>query len=318
GYAGLVKENGLEPLPLDSEAVDHIEDLGGTILGTSRGPQDTGRMVDYLEELGINLLFVIGGDGTLRGGRDLAAEIRRRSRAIAVVGVPKTIDNDIEFIEMSFGFRTAVAEAGTAVAAAHVEAKSARYGVGLVKLMGRHSGFIAAHATLAGSLVNFCLVPESPFTLEAFLPALERRLRERGHAVVVVAEGAGQDLIGADLGVDASGNRRLADIGVFLRDRIRAYMAERNLPVSLKYIDPSYMIRGIPANAFDSAFCLLLGHNAVHAAMSGRTNMVVGYWHGEFTHVPIPMAVSRRKQIDLDSRLWSSVLAATGQPRDMR
>ena len=318
GYAGLVEESGWEPVRLNAETVDHIEDLGGTILGSSRGPQDVGRMVDTLERLDLQMLFVIGGDGTLKGGRDMADEIERRGLKIAVVGVPKTIDNDIDCIQMSFGFRTAVSEAGKAVAAAHIEAKGAPNGVGLVKLMGRQSGFIAAHAALAGSQVNFCLVPESPFSLEAFLDALRARLERRHHAVVVVAEGAGQDLMQATLGRDASGNVKLGDIGVFLRDEIRAHFRALGTPVALKYMDPSYLIRSVPANAFDSAFCLLLGHNAVHAAMSGRTNLVVGFWLNEFTHVPIPMATAHRKQIDLNSRLWSSVLASTGQPREMR
>ncbi len=317
GYEGLVEKNGHDPMRLNSERVDHIEDLGGTILGSSRGPQDVGLMVDNLVRLGVSMLFVIGGDGTLRGGRDMAEEIKRRGLKIAVIGVPKTIDNDIGFMQMSFGFRTAVAAAGEAIAAAHVEAKGARNGIGLVKLMGRHSGFIAAHAALAGSQVNFCLVPESPFGLDAFLSALKTRLESRRHAVVVVAEGAGQDLLEASEERDASGNVKLSDIGLFLRDKTKEYFKRIGMEASLKYIDPSYMIRGIPANAFDSAFCLLLGHNAVHAAMAGRTNTVVGFWRNEFTHVPIPLATSTRRQVDPDSRLWSGVLAATGQPRDM-
>ncbi|MCP5519294.1 MAG: ATP-dependent 6-phosphofructokinase [Verrucomicrobiales bacterium] len=317
GYEGLIEEYGHEPLRLDTEEVDHIEDLGGTILGSSRGPQDVGRMIDRLEQLGVSMLFVVGGDGTLRGGRDMAEEIARRGAHIAVIGVPKTIDNDIGLIQMSFGFQTAVAEAGKAIAAAHVEAKGARNGIGLVKLMGRHSGFIAAHAALASSQVNFCLIPESRFSLEAFLRALQDRIEHRHHAVIVVAEGAGQDLMEADLGRDASGNSKLGDIGVFLRDRIRDHFKRVGVAAGLKYIDPSYMIRGVPANAFDSAFCLLLGHNAVHAAMSGRTNTVVGFWRNEFTHVPIPLATAGRKQVEPDSRLWSGVLASTGQPRDL-
>lgn len=317
GYEGLVEDYGHEPLLLNTEVVDHIEDLGGTILGSSRGPQEVPRMVDRLEKLGVNALFVVGGDGTLRGGRDMAEEIERRGAPLAVIGVPKTIDNDIGLIQMSFGFQTAVAEAGEAIAAAHVEAKGARNGIGLVKLMGRHSGFIAAHAALASSQVNFCLIPECRFKLEAFLRALQTRIERRHHAVIVVAEGAGQDLMNTDLGRDASGNAKLGDIGVFLRDRIRDHFRQTGLEANLKYIDPSYMIRSVPANAFDSAFCLLMGHNAVHAAMSGRTNTVVGFWRNEFTHVPIPLATASRKQVDPDSRLWSGVLASTGQPREM-
>ncbi len=314
GYEGLVPERGLPPIRLDAEVVDHIEDLGGTILGSSRGPQDVKRMVDTLQEMGISMLFTIGGDGTQRGAHKMVEEIRRRGAKIAIVGVPKTIDNDISYIQMSFGFQTAVSEAQEAVRAAHTEAKGARNGIGLVKLMGRESGFIAAHAALAGSQVNFCLVPEVPFKLEKFLEALRDRLQRRGHAVIVVAEGAGQDLMDVPDERDASGNRKLGDIGLFLRDQIRAYFKKIQMPISLKYIDPSYMIRSRPANAFDSAFCLQLGHHAVHAAMSGRTNMIVGFWRGEFTHVPIPIAVRQRKKINPQGRLWASVVACTGQP----
>jgi len=186
-----------------------------------------------------------------------------------------------------------------------------------VKLMGRQAGFIAAYAALANNDVNFCLVPEVRFTLEAFLKALRQRLEKRGHAVIVVGEGAGQDLLGVSGERDASGNIRLGDIGVFLRDSIKNYFKEAEMQVELKYIDPSYTIRSMPANPRDSAFCLLLGHNAVHAGMTGRTNMVVGFWKNQFTHVPIPLAVSKRKQIDPDGRFWSNVLSCTGQPREM-
>jgi 6-phosphofructokinase 1 len=171
---------------------------------------------------------------------------------------------------------------------------------------------------LADSQVNFCLVPEVPFSLEAFLDALERRLERRGHALIVVSEGAGQDLMQVPYELDASGNRKLGDIGLFLKEHILAYFGARNVDVKMKYIDPSYTIRSQPANAHDSAFCLLLGHSAAHAALAGRTNTVVGYWKGEFTHVPIPLAVSRRKQIDPDGWLWSSVVASTGQPQSLR
>lgn len=318
GYEGLVARYGHEPLELTPELVAQIHELGGTLLGTSRGPQDPTEMVDTLEHFGIGVLFAIGGDGTLRGARALVAEIARRGRPIAVVGVPKTIDNDISYIEKSFGFETAVSEARRITYGAHSEAAGVRNGVALVKLMGRESGFIAAYAVLADSQVNFCLVPEVPFALDVFLEALERRLADRGHALIVVSEGAGQDLMQVPDEVDKSGNRRLGDIGVFLRDRIAEYFSQRRIEINLKYIDPSYVIRSQPANAHDSTFCLLLGHSAVHAAMAGRTNMVVGYWKGEFTHVPIPLAVSRRKRIDPDGWLWSAVVASTGQPRQLR
>lgn len=317
GYEGLSPKYKHKPMELNPSIVSEIHQMGGTILGSSRGPQDVEEMVDTLERMNIGILFTIGGDGTLKGAHAIWEEIKKRGLKIGVVGVPKTIDNDISFVDKSFGFETAVAESRRVIYSAHVEAVGFRYGIGLVKLMGRESGFIAAHATLANSEVNFCLVPEVPFSLEKFLAALEERLITRQHAVIVVAEGAGQDLMDRPEERDASGNRKFADIGLFLKEKILDYFRSKGIEVNLKYIDPSYTIRSTPANPHDSVFCLLLGHNAAHAGMAGRTDIVVGYWNGEFTHVPIPLAVSRRKQIDPNGRLWSSVLEATGQPITM-
>lgn len=313
GFEGLIPKYGHAPLELTPRMVAEIQQSGGTILGTSRGPQDISEMVDTLERMNVGILFAIGGDGTLRAARAFSEEVGRRQLKISIIGIPKTIDNDISYVDQSFGFETAVAESRRAIYAAHVEALGARNGIGLVRLMGRDAGFIAANATLANSEVNFCLVPEAPFGLESFLKALHERLIRRQHAVIVVAEGAGQDLVGGTGKRDASGNRRLGDIGLFLKEKILAYFAEVGMEVTLKYIDPSYTIRSTPANAHDSVFCLLLGHNAVHAGMTGRTNMVVGYWNGEYTHVPIPLTVSQAKQIDPGGRFWSSVLESTGQ-----
>ena len=318
GFEGLSPKYRHVPLELTPEKVTDIHQSGGTILGSSRGPQDVSEMVDTLERMNVGILFAIGGDGTLRGAQAITEEIGRRRLKISVIGIPKTIDNDISYMSKSFGFETAVAESRSAIYSAHIEAVGARNGIGLVKLMGRNSGFIAASATLANAEVNFCLVPEAPFSLGSFLEALRERLENRGHAVIVTAEGAGQDLMEESNGRDASGNTRLGDVGLFLKGRINDYMKQAGMDCTLKYIDPSYMIRSMPANPHDSVFCLLLGHNAVHAGMTGRTKMVVGYWSGEYTHVPIHLAISRRKQIDPDGRLWSSVLASTGQPREMR
>jgi 6-phosphofructokinase 1 len=317
GYEGLVRRYGHEPLELTPDAVKRIHEIGGTVLGSSRGPQDPVEMVKTLEDLKIGILFAIGGDGTLRGAQAISDEAGRRGLEISVIGIPKTIDNDISFVQQTFGFETAVIEARRATYAANSEAEAARNGIGLVKLMGRDSGFIAAFSVLVDSQVNFCLVPEVPFTLERLLSELKRRIERRGHAVIVVAEGAGQDLMAPTRGLDASGNVRYGDIGVFLRDAIKEHFKRIGMEVSLKYIDPSYSIRSLPASPHDSAFCLLLGHCAVHAGMSGRTNMVVSFWNSQFTHVPISLAVSQRKKIDPDGPLWSVVLASTGQPRDM-
>jgi len=318
GYEGLVRRLGHKPIELTLDSVKRIHEQGGSVLGSSRGPQDPAEMVKTLEELKVGILFAIGGDGALRGAQKIADEAVKRGLKISVIGIPKTIDNDVSFVQKTFGFETAVTEARRATYAANTEAEAARNGIGLVKLMGRDSGFIAAYSVLVVSQVNFCLVPEVPFTLERFLRELQQRLEGRGHAVIVTAEGAGQDLLVKSAERDASGNVKYGDIGIFLRDAIKDHFKKRGVEINLKYIDPSYTIRSVPADAHDSAFCLLLGQNAVHAGMSGRTNMVSGFWNHQFTHVPISLAVSQRKKIDPAGALWSSVLASTGQPADMR
>jgi 6-phosphofructokinase 1 len=305
-------------LELTHEAVDHVHEHGGTMLGSSRGPQDPKVMVDTLVRHGVNIMFTVGGDGTLRGASALAAEIERRGLQIAVIGVPKTIDNDLSWIARSFGFTTAVEEARDVLQGAHIEARGTLNGIGLVKLMGRHSGFIAAHACLANHDVDFCLVPEVCEQIEGeggFLEALEERLRRRQHALIVVAEGFGQELMERDEEVrrDKSGNLKLGDIGMYLRDRILLYFSGRDMSVSMKYIDPSYTIRSLPACAMDAEYCLTLGQQAVHAGMAGRTDMVVGFWNRHFVNLPMPLVTGHRQQIDPEGRVWMSVLEATGQ-----
>jgi 6-phosphofructokinase 1 len=318
GYQGLDPKRGAAPIRLTKAFVDDIHKEGGTVLGTSRGPVDVGRAVDNLIRREVDILFTIGGDGTQRGGHDLYQEAKRRGHALAVVGVPKTIDNDVAFVTRSFGYLTAVQEATAVVHRAHTEARSVQNGIALVKLMGRHAGFIAAGATVASQDVNFTLVPEVPFRLEGkqgFLAALQQRITERAHAVVVVAEGAGQDLLekGQDAR-DASGNVKLKDIGLFLRERIEAHFKAVGIPVTMRYFDPSYLIRSSPANAADSILCDLFARYAVHAAMAGKTGLVIGYLHDKFIHVPIELLASEVKRLDPDGFAWSAVLAATGQP----
>ena len=317
GYAGLNPRSGYEPILLDPDAVDTIHVHGGTILGSSRGQQPTEEMVDTLVRMNINVLFCIGGDGSLRCAGDIADECGRRGLKISVVGIPKTIDNDLMFIGRSFGFETAVATAADIISLAHVEARGTPHGVGLVKLMGRDSGFIAAAASVANPIVNFCLIPEAPFALEGehgLLQALERRFAHgKTHAVVVVAEGAGQDLISGDAGKDASGNVLKKDIGVFLKDRISAHFKAKGIPSSVKYFDPSYTIRSVPARGTDAISCYMLARNAVHAAMAGRTNCVVGTCGESHSLVPIRLATIERQTVSLESDFWRGVMDATGQ-----
>ncbi len=321
GYKGLNPANWLEPLKLNPGDAERIHELGGTILGSSRGHEDPAVMVNTLEKLGMNILFCIGGDGTLRGAHVIWEEAERQGIPVSMIGIPKTIDNDIGYVAKTFGFDTAVSEARQTLQCAHVEAKGAQNGIGLVKVMGRDSGFIAAHATLANLDVNFTLIPEVPFDLHGnggFLEALEQRIKKRHHAVIVAAEGAGQEFFEGAAGKDASGNILHKDIGVYLKDEINKHFKSKGIPITLKYIDPSYTIRSVPANANDSIFCAHLGRYAVHAAMAGKTDIIVGRWHDKFTHVPIPVAVSSRKKISPERSLWLSVLESTGQPVSMK
>lgn len=319
GFQGLNPAVGDPPVVLTPQMVEGIHNLGGTVLGTCRGPQPAEAMVDLLVQQGIDILLCIGGDGTQRAVHVLAEEIGRRGLPIAIVGIPKTIDNDIPFVYRSFGFFTALEKAQEVIQGAHVEARGVFHGVGLVKLMGREAGYIAAGATLASQEVNFCLIPEQPFALEGedgFLAHLERRLVERRHAVVVVAEGAGQHLFPeSELELDPSGNVKFRDVGLFLKRRIREHFAARGLPAAVKYFDPSYAIRSVPANTADSLLCDSLARHAVHAAMAGKTDVLVGNWHNVFIHVPVPAVVRRKKLLPPDGGLWTAVLEATGQPR---
>jgi 6-phosphofructokinase 1 len=321
GYTGLDPDRGAEPVELTSDLVDDIHREGGTMLGTSRGPVDVRVAVDHLIRRGVDILFTIGGDGTQRGANDLYQESVRRGHALAVVGIPKTVDNDVPFVARTFGYLTAVEEAKKVIDRAHTEAHSVKNGISLVKLMGRQAGFIAAGATVASQDVNFTLIPEVPFRLDGeggFLAALKRRVLKRAHAVVVVAEGAGQDLMAAGREErDASGNVRLQDIGPFLRDRIEASFRADNIPMVMRYFDPSYFIRSSPADAEDAILCDLFARNAVHAAMAGKTGLVIGLLHERFIHVPIEMLAGDKKHLKPDGELWRAVLAATGQPAQL-
>src|SRR6516164_556310 len=321
GYEGLAPRFGHLPVALRPESVSTIHTFGGTILGSSRGPQDVAEMVDHLEELDVDILFVIGGDGTLKGGARINAEIRRRGLKKCVIGIPKTIDNDIMYIDKSFGFETAFAEAVKAVSCAYVEAVGAMNGIGVVKLMGRDSGFIACYAALAGQHVNFCLIPEVPFRLEGpsgLFEELRYRLAHRKNVVIVAAEGAGQDIMEVNqTKADASGNRRLGDIGIFLKDKINEFFRKRRIEVNLKDIDPSYIIRSVPASPQDNVYCSQLAQYAVHAGMAGKTNMLVGRRHGTFVHAPIELVIKQRRKVESNSNLWHSVLDCTGQPARM-
>ena len=317
GYKGLTKASSHQPIQLNSTTVDQIHKQGGTILGSSRGNQDPEEMVDELIEKGISILFCIGGDGTLKGAQAIAETANRRQAKISIVGIPKTIDNDLGFVEKTFGFETSVQIASEIITSAHHEAEGAENGIGIVKLMGRDSGFITATASLANSVVDFCLIPETRFRLdgvEGICEAVQTKLKQNNHAVITVAEGAGQELFESrERKKDASGNILKEDIGELLKEEITEYFRHRNIAINIKYLDPSYHIRSIAANASDAVFCYLLAEYAVHAGMSGKTNLVIGYWNNFFTHVPIHLATKERRMVELGSALWRGVVSATQQ-----
>ena len=315
GYGGLDSKCGVEPVKITPRFVDGIHQAGGTILGTSRGPVDIQRAVENLIARKIDVLFTIGGDGTQRGANDLYQEARKRGHALAVVGIPKTIDNDVGFVSRTFGFFSAVEEAKRVLDCAHTEARSVQGGISLVKLMGRHAGFLTAGAAVASQDANFALIPEVPFKLDVFLAALKNRMLNKSHALVAVAEGAGQDLVSTGTNKrDASGNLKLQDIGPFLREKIEAFFKAEGIPVILRYFDPSYEVRSRPANSEDALLCDLFARHAVHAAMAGKTGVVIGFLHERFIHVPIELLATHTKRLDPASGWWRSVLAATGQP----
>ncbi len=318
GYQGFIKKYGLDIINLTPEIVENIHERGGTILGSSRGPQNISEIVDRMVELKINILYAVGGDGTLRGANEIYKEITKRNLNISVIGIPKTIDNDIAFIDKSFGTETAFSKACDSVYAAYIEAKAANNGICLVKVMGRYSGFIAANTTLATNLVDFTLIPEVPFDLDenkGFLEALKNHLLKNKKAVILVAEGSGQNLFeNEETKYDLSGNKLLGDISYLLRDKITDYFKKEDISISLRCIDPSYIIRSTSPTPNDAIFCLQLAQNAVHAGMSGKTNLVIGYHNNEFIHLPIEIATSKRKVIDPECELWLSVLESTGQP----
>ncbi len=323
GLEGFIPKYGHEFLELTPSNVSNIHEFGGTILGSSRGHQPMDVIVDALERMNISILFLIGGDGTMKAASKIWEEVQERNLKIGIIGIPKTIDNDIHFVTRTFGFNTAVGKATEAIRCAHTEALGAPNGIGMVKLMGRESGFIAAESTLAQKDVNFVLIPEDPFDLEGprgFLAALEKRLRRRGHAVIVVAEGAGQELCcdPDKCGWDASGNPVLGDICATLRHQIHEHFKGLGMDFTLKYIDPSYIIRSIPANAGDSVYCGFLGQNAMHAAMAGKTNMVVSKLQGNFIYLPLDLVTQKRRKLNTHSNYWRSVIESTGQPVVMR
>eukprot|EP00897_Mesotaenium_endlicherianum_P010169 jgi/Mesen1/9180/ME000591S08504 len=322
GYRGFYARN---TVALNPKMVNDIHKRGGTVLGTSRGGHDTAKIVDSIVDRGINQVYIIGGDGTQRGALVIHKELKARGLKVAVAGIPKTIDNDIAVIDKSFGFDTAVEEAQRAINAAHVEAESVHNGIGLVKLMGRYSGYIALHATLASRDVDLCLIPEVPFYTEGeggLFEFVRKRLRENGHMVIILAEGAGQELIAqgldrSQLSKDASGNPLLLDVGLWMSQQLRNHFQGADA-VNLKYIDPTYMIRAIPSNASDNIYCTLLAHSAIHGAMAGYTGFTCAPVNNRHAYIPIERVTEQTNKVNVSDRMWARLLSSTQQPSFVR
>jgi 6-phosphofructokinase 1 len=314
GFWGLSSAGRGTAIELTHQTVAQINRQGGTILGSSRGPQKPSEMVDTLEQMGVNILFTVGGDGTQKGASSVYAEVKKRGLDISVFGIPKTIDNDLSFSHRTFGFETAVEQAVVAIRAAYSEASSHRFGIGIVKLMGRHSGFIAAHASVASGASHLCLIPEQPVSIEVILSLLKARFETSSYCVITVAEGFGQDwAVGSDKR-DASGNKVLIDIGVILKDKIDKFMkSQKELypEYTIKYIDPSYMIRACAPNSSDAGFCTNLSTFAVHEAMAGHTNCIIAQRYSNFILVPIRAATSIQRRVDTTGNLWRQVRETT-------
>ena len=316
-------ETDYPPVPLSVESVDQIHLNGGTVLGTSRGGSNVPRIVDAIQLMKLDQVYLVGGNGGNAAADAIHRECKARGYPCAVVGLPKSIDNDILLIDSCFGFSTATNEAQRAIMAASVEARSAHNGIGLVKLMGRSSGFLAAQASVGAGVVDVCLLPEVTFDLQQVLSYVFDVLKRRGHAVIVVAEGAAQDTMRAELQAsglevpderDPSGNPLLLDVGKWLRDKLKAAAHERQTQIDLKYLSPAYMIRSVVADSGDAVYCRMLGHSAVHGAMAGFSGITAGVCSKHYVLLPSHEVVRTTRRLDPRGRLYRMMRAALGQP----
>ena len=304
GYKGFYSDNLVR---LDDDIIRDIHHKGGSILGTSRGGTDVKKIVDSIAHRGISHLYAIGGNGTQKGLFEINKEIKKRGLCVSVVGIPKTIDNDLCIIDKSFGFDTSVQEAQRAIQAAKVEIEAFNNAVGIVKVMGRNSGFIAMYSSLASKDVDCCLIPEIPFDIEydhGVLHYIKECLHKKDKILIVVSEGAGQHYINDPV------NKNLNDFGIWLCEVVRS-----NVPnVCIKYIDPTYTIRAITPNASDSIYCTILAQSAVHGAFCGYTNFIVGPVNGKHAYIPLQMAIHETNTVSEDDRMWFRLISANGQP----
>jgi len=313
GFKGAVLED--QWVELTEDYVQDIHKSGGSVLVSDRGNPPHSEIAKILAKNNIRQYFVLGGDGTHAGAMQSFKAMTEINHECAVVGVPKTIDNDISLLDRTFGFDTACEHARQAIDSAYVEATTNANCIGLVKLMGRHCGWIAATAALAAGHVDICLIPEMNISLPKLLDHIRDVMQRKKHMVIVVAEGCGDTIISSEGGTDAGGNKVLADVGPYLKDQITSHFKQQKIPVAIKYIDPTYMIRAVPANAFDSIYCAVLAQMAVHSAMAGYTGITVGKVDERFVALPIHSIVGKgAKKVFLSGFTYQRLVAMTRQP----
>uniref|UniRef100_A0A7S1RYX3 Phosphofructokinase domain-containing protein n=1 Tax=Alexandrium catenella TaxID=2925 RepID=A0A7S1RYX3_ALECA len=311
GYNGLSNPEKHKPIQLSPDKVRDIHMKGGSILKAGRGGFNPEQICDRLERLGINMVFTVGGDGTQHASHLLYEEAKRRNLDISIVGLPKSIDNDILFFDKTFGFDSAVSTAADIMRNGWVEATSCDKGVGIVKLMGRDAGFVAMHAALASTIVDLVMIPEVNVKLEDVIEHIDSTLARKNFMLIAIAEGAGQEFV-ATGEKDATGHTKYGDIGTFLRDEINAHLKKSG--GRSFYIDPSYIIRSCPIRPNDHIYCSRLARDAVHCAMRGYTGVCVGPIHNIIVIMPSELIASGKRRVKLTSSAWQSCVQSCNMP----
>ncbi|MGA7341196.1 MAG: 6-phosphofructokinase [Terracidiphilus sp.] len=363
GFKGLLRP-GVHPQRLNSAAIRGVVEIGGSYLGTSRadellpgtGPNRNAKLeaaIGRLQNDGVHILYVIGGDGSMSCAHALWHYARRKGYELSVVGIPKAMDNDILWVWQSFGFLSAVEEARQAILHMHTEVSS-NPRVGIVQLFGSDSGFIASHAGYS-TACDLVLIPEDPMTMDDIVTHISERLTDRfgngqdiagPYALVVMAETAlpadarkyiDDPRVGLSEGKRGekealksfldNGRRvrgqtpdelRTAGLKIVsrvLQDRIQQELEPREYWRDFRVItnEPRHLIRSIPPSVTDVIFGERLGALAVDNAMAGYTDFMVSQWLTEFVLVPLPLVVLGRKRVPTNGIFWKSVLSKTGQ-----
>lgn len=293
GWRGLVEGN-LEPLTRSS--VTGILPRGGTILGTSRfnpfeHPTSLDRIRQHWNDYGLEALIVVGGEGSLSAARDLW-----RDHRYPLVGIPKTIDNDLNGTDFTFGFDTAVHVVMDAVDRLHSTAES-HHRVMVVEVMGRHTGWIAAYGGIAGG-ADVVLVPEHPFRLSRVCELIKQR-EAQGHAfsIIVVAEdahpAAEEDFLTDAAHQEIYRHTSLGGIGNILAREI-----ERCTEIETRFTNLGYVQRGGSPTAFDRVLATRFGIKAYEMVLAGEWGRMASLRGSHVTSVPLEEAVGNLKRLD--------------------